>query len=91
MVGLSRYAVHMEEKEKDLVHSKRKALINKILSELSVEHRDLYYLPTVEISALVQERVASGKLSKEDTELLNGLSIQDIQVLMSHHDQKGQV
>lgn len=85
------YRRFMEEKEKDLIHSKRKDLINKILGELSEEHRDLYYLPTVEISAMIQERVTSNKLNQEEKELLEGLSLQDIQVLLSHHDHNGRV
>ena len=76
----------MEEKHNDLIHSKQKAIINRIVDEVSASHPSFYYLPTSQIAAEVKCYIQQpGKLSKEEQLLLKPLSQRDIQILLSFH------
>ena len=76
----------MEEKRKDLKDSKQRELLDNLMQKLSHEHPSFYYMSTVDIAnelhARIQERTG---ISQDDYQLLNGLSRQDIQILLSIH------
>lgn len=74
----------MEEKHKDLIVTKRKALLFDIVNEISQTHGDFYYRPTGDIAFEIEKHIkASKKLSVEQREILAPLSRRDIQLLLS--------
>lgn len=73
-----------DNETKELLHLKRKELIDKLVLELSKEDDQFYYYPTVEVAALIIEMRDKGKLPVKDREIIEGLDLQDIQVLLSH-------
>lgn len=76
----------MEEKHKNLVNTRQKAAIQKILAALSKSDPNLYYLPTIELAAEIKNYIHnSGDLAREDVELLQHLKRRDIQILLSLH------
>ena len=76
----------MEEKRADLISEKRKKLLQRLVEELSREHVDFYYKPTTEIAFILKSYIDDKtKLSVEERKLLEPLSQQDIQVLLSLH------
>jgi len=72
-----------EEKEKDLLTNKKKEIIQKIVSHLRDSDRELYYAPTIEIAELVVQHIQSEKLNAKDREIVQELSRDDVQILMS--------
>lgn len=76
----------MEEKHKDLKSVRQKALLMKIMSELSETKPSFYYLSTVEVATQIKAHIDQGNgLSRDDLALLNGLSLRDIQIILSLH------
>lgn len=76
----------MEEKHKNLVNTRQKAVIQKILAALSVSDPNLYYLPTIELAAEIKNYIHnSGEMAHEDFELVRHLKRHDIQILLSLH------
>ncbi len=69
---------------KELLHLKRKELIERLVKKLSEEDQNFYYYPTVEVAALIIEYRDQGKLNLQDKALIEELNLQDIQVLLSH-------
>jgi hypothetical protein len=81
-----------EKELKQLEHRKRKDIINKVLTFLSDSDESLYYMPTVEIAAAIQETIAEATLLlAEEREIVKNLTVRDIQVLLSHHDRPGRI
>jgi hypothetical protein len=77
----------MEEKHRDLIASKQKSLINTIVAKLSELHPSLYYSSTSEIAYEVERYISSGdNLKHDETEVLKGLSRNDIQMILSLHN-----
>jgi hypothetical protein len=77
----------MEEKHRDLIASKQKSLINTVVARLSELHPSLYYSSTSEIAYEIERYIGSGDgLSHDETELLKGLSRNDIQMILSLHN-----
>jgi hypothetical protein len=76
----------MEEKRKDLTASKQKQLINTIVARLSELHPSFYYSATSEIAYEIELYIGNGDgLSHDETEILKGLSRNDIQLILSLH------
>ena len=81
-----------EKEFKQLEHTKRKDIINKVLTFLSDSDESLYYMPTVEIATAIQETIAKATLLlTEEREIVKNLTVRDIQVLLSHHDRPGRI
>lgn len=77
----------MEEKHKNLINSQQKELLNNIVARLNESHPSFYYLSTIEIAAEIKKYILeSGNLSHDDSELMKGLSREDIQILLSFHN-----
>ncbi len=76
----------LHEKRKDLDGERQKRLLDKLVSDLSHEDPNIYYMPTAGIAALLHETIKSGgRLSTEERHLLERLSLRDIEVLLSLH------
>jgi hypothetical protein len=73
----------LEEKEKDLLHNKKKEIIGKIVMILRDSDKELYYAPTIEIAEMIFQHINSDQLSTKDREIVADLSRDDIQILMS--------
>ncbi len=77
----------MEEKRKDLEASRQKELIYRIVSELNELHPSLYYAATSEIAYQVEAAILAGQgLNHDESQLLKGLSRNDIQMILSLHN-----
>ena len=77
----------MEDKRKNLVSSKQKELLRKILAILQNEHPSFYYLSTAEIShEIVRYGEDSGKLTHDEISLLKSLTARDVQMILSLHN-----
>lgn len=72
-----------EEKEKDLLHTKKKEIIQKIVSLLRDQYSELYYSPTIEIAELVFQHINSSDFPQKELEIVGELTRDDIQILMS--------
>ncbi len=76
----------MEEKHKDLKSSKQRKLLKELLSQMSKQHPDFYYLSTSDIAVLMLEYIDQhAQLNAEQRGLLKGLSHHDIQIILSLH------
>lgn len=71
--------------EKELKIEKQKLIIDRIISQLSKDE-SLYYLSTMEICHEVHSIIQSGShLSLKEFEIVETLSSQDIQTLISYN------
>lgn len=76
----------LKDKRKDLDGERQKRLLQKLVSDLSHENQNVYYMPTSGIAALLHETIKhGGRLSADDRSLLQKLSVRDIEVLLSLH------
>lgn len=74
----------MEEKRQDLDAIKQKKLLEQMVVELSREHADFYYKPTVDIALALQDYIKhEAVLNQEERALLKSLSPRDIQLRLS--------
>ena len=74
----------LEDKRKDLDAERRKVLLQRLVSELSQESPDVYYLPTAQIAMMIHADVQTGRgLNGEERALLGPLSARDIEVILS--------
>lgn len=70
----------MIEKEEQLKVNLQRKVIDKIVEDLFSEFPELYYTATVDIARLVEDKIKSPNyLSKTDLELVEDLSVLDIQ------------
>jgi len=77
----------VEEKRKDLEASRQKELIYRIVSELNELYPSLYYAATSEIAYQIEEAISAGQgLNHAESQLLKGLSRNDIQMILSLHN-----
>ena len=76
----------LEEKRKDLDSEKQKKILFKLVNELSHSSPDLYYRPTSEIAAYLENFIRKGaRLSADEKALMTRLSRRDLEVLLSLH------
>ncbi|MEM7438236.1 MAG: hypothetical protein AAF393_01460 [Pseudomonadota bacterium] len=76
----------LHEKRKDLDSEKQKALLRRLVAELSGMDPDFYYRPTAEIAQAIKTYISgSAKLVQEERALLDKLSVRDVEVLLSLH------
>jgi len=74
----------MEEKRKDLISTKQKELLAKLLVSLQSEHPNFYYLSTTEVAYEILEYSKEySELSREERSLITDLSMRDVQILLS--------
>lgn len=70
------------DQNEELVIEKQKEIINQIINTLNQD--ELYYTDSNSISRIIHDEMNSGKLSKEDFEIVQKLSPSDIHVLLSY-------
>ncbi len=76
----------MEEKRQDLTSEKQKQLVQMLVSQMSQDDPQLYYLPTSQIAFQIEAYIrGDNDLSVEDLTLLAPLSAHDIQLMLSLH------
>jgi hypothetical protein len=76
----------LQDRREDLDSEKRKKLLQRLVSELSREHPDLYYQPASEIARQIRSDIACGtKLNADERALMDRLSQRDIEMLLSLH------
>lgn len=76
----------MEEKHKDLISSKQKELIERLVADLNKTDPSFYYLAASDIANEIRRSVKDKKnLSQEEFLLLEPLSRRDIQLILSFH------
>ncbi|MEM6896655.1 MAG: hypothetical protein AAF576_04710 [Pseudomonadota bacterium] len=76
----------LEDKRKDLDAEKKKKLLQRLLSDLSAEDPNVYYMATADVAAIIKKTIETGgRLSADDRTLLKGLSQRDIEVILSLH------
>lgn len=78
----------MEEKRKNLINTQQKKILDEIVAKLNDVHPSFYYLSTIELSAEIKKYLKEpGSVTQDKYQLMKGLSRQDIQILLSFHDQ----
>ncbi len=76
----------MDEKT---IHEKQKILIDKLLNDFMQTSEGLYYSSTDEVCESLCDYIKSeAKLSKEERDLVNGLTPNDIKIQFSYHSVK---
>lgn len=76
----------LQDKKSDLDSEKQKRTLTRLVTALSEAHPELYYQSTAEIAILVKEAIDEGKvLNGEERQLMQRLSLRDIEVLLSLH------
>lgn len=76
----------LQDKRKDLDGEKQKRLLQRLVADLSRENPNIYYMPTAGIAGILHDTIKTGgRLSAEDRELLQRLTLRDIEVLLSLH------
>ncbi|MEM6728173.1 MAG: hypothetical protein AAF618_06710 [Pseudomonadota bacterium] len=76
----------LEEKRKDLASERKRALLRRLVSELSAADPDLYYRPTSQIALSVIGYARDGAgLNADEKALLTELTPRDVEVLLSLH------
>ena len=76
----------MEDKQRDLIVNKQRQLLNAIVVRLNELNPSFYYLSTSEVAYEIEQYVQQTKeLTRDEIELLNGLSRNDIQMILSLH------
>ena len=76
----------LQEKRKDLDAEKQKRLLQRLLNELTRSRPDLYYQATGQIARQIKDYMADGaSLTADERDLLERLTVRDIEVLLSLH------
>lgn len=78
----------MEEKRRDLIVTKQRQLLNQIVAKLNQTNPSFYYSSTSEIAYEIEQFVEKGEgLSRDEIDVLEGLSRGDIQMILSLHNE----
>ncbi|WP_293577251.1 hypothetical protein [Phaeobacter sp.] len=76
----------LQDKKSETDAERQKALLKRLVSELSAQHPDLYYQPTSLVARLIREQIEQGKtLNQDERKLMSRLKSRDIEVLLSLH------
>ena len=76
----------LQDKKSETDAERRKALLRRLLSDLSRSNPELYYQSTSQISRLLKDHISDGKsLNGEDRRLMEPLTCRDLEVLLSLH------
>lgn len=74
----------LQDKKSETDAERKKALLQRLLLDLSRANPELYYQPTSQISRLLKDHISNGKsLSGEDRKLMEPLSCRDLEILLS--------
>jgi len=77
----------MEEKHKDLISTRQRELLNSIVIKLSEIEPSFYYASTSEIAYEIERYLQRGEdLNRDEVDLLKGLDRNDIQMILSLHN-----
>lgn len=76
----------LRDTRKDLDGEKQKALLRRLVAQMSQSDPGVYYLSTTEIAALIERQIAEGEgLLVEERSLLQRLGRRDIELMLSLH------
>lgn len=76
----------LQDKKSETDAEKQKALLRRLVTEVSRAYPELYYQPTSQVARLIKRHIAdTGTLNGDDRKLLNRLSNRDLEVLLSLH------
>lgn len=76
----------LQDKRTDLDAEKRRKLLDRMVAEVSRANPDLYYRSTSEVAVEIRRHIAEdAALNSAERELLEGLSAEDIQMILSLH------
>jgi len=76
----------MEEKHKDLISTKQKELVERLVADLNKTDPSFYYLAASDIANEIRTSIKNKKnLSQGEFLLLEPLSRRDIQLILSFH------
>ncbi|MEM0921613.1 MAG: hypothetical protein AAGI13_01115 [Pseudomonadota bacterium] len=76
----------LQDKKSETDAEKQKALLRRLVQEMSRDYPDFYYQSTSQVARLIQRHIAeSGKLNADEIKLTERLSQRDIEVLLSLH------
>lgn len=75
----------LEDNEKELRSAQQKSILDEVVTRLSQEETDLYYMSTSHIAQYIFELMKEGKsgLSREKLDLVQDLSSRDIEILIA--------
>lgn len=77
----------LQDKNSELLANKRKALLERLISEVSRSGYDLYYAPSSQVADyLLRYAKNDAKLNADELALLDGLSRRDIGIILSIKD-----
>ncbi|WP_460274663.1 hypothetical protein [Celeribacter sp. ULVN23_4] len=76
----------LQDKRNELDAEKQKKTLTRLVTALSETNPELYYQSTSEIAGLLKDAIDEGKsLNGEERQLLQRLSLRDIEVMLSLH------
>ncbi|NRB01384.1 MAG: hypothetical protein HRU32_16515 [Rhodobacteraceae bacterium] len=77
-----------QEKTADLIATKRKALLERLIVEIGRSGFDLYYAPTSQVAdhLLTYAKSEGAGLNADELALFDGLSRRDIEIILSIKD-----
>lgn len=76
----------LQDKRNELDAEKQKKTLTRLVTALSETNPELYYQSTSEIAGLLKDTIEEGKsLNGEERQLLQRLSLRDIEVMLSLH------
>ena len=76
----------LQEKKIDTDAEKQKAILLRLIGDLSHQSPDLYYQPTNQIARMLEEQIRQGvQMNADEIELMKRLSNRDIEILISLH------
>lgn len=76
----------LQDKKSETEAEKQKALLRRLVADVSRETPDLYYLPTAQIARLIEKHIAeSPNVNVDERKLMARLSTRDLEVLLSLH------
>ena len=77
----------LQDKASDLIGTKRKRLVERLLDEIGQSGFDLYYSSASNVAArLIQYAQKEASLNAEETALIKGMSQKEIEFLLSYKD-----
>lgn len=77
----------LQDKNADLLATRRKALLERLIAEIGRSGFDLYYAPTSQVADhLLRYARSQAALNADERALLDGLSRRDIEIILSLKD-----
>ena len=76
----------LQDKKSETDAEKQKALLRRLVTEVSRESPDLYYQSTSQVARLIRDHIKNGRtLNADERKVMEPLSSRDLEVLLSLH------